>query len=115
MVDGDAKAAPVTGTILLRFTGLNAIISTQLRDDPINSGWTRWRMAVKIYKWTPSQKSGGIPRVSARFSLSMEIGRLTRDGTVEPLLRDQILRRERGQGNIYSPCSADHEEDWQLQ
>ena len=26
----------------------------------------------------------------------------------------QILRRERGQGNIYFPCSADHEQDWQL-
>ena len=114
LVNGDAKAAPVTGTTLLRFTGLNAI-STQLRGDPINTGLTRWRMAVKINKWTPSRKSRGIPRVSARFSLSMEMGRLTRDGTVEPLLRDQILRRERGQGNIHSPCSADHEEDWQLQ
>ena len=27
--------------------------------------------------------------------------------------RDQILRRERGQGNIYFPCSADHDQDWQ--
>ena len=27
--------------------------------------------------------------------------------------RDQILRNERGQGNIHSPCSADHEQDWQ--
>ena len=26
---------------------------------------------------------------------------------------DQILRRERGQGNIHFPCSADHEQDWQ--
>ena len=24
-----------------------------------------------------------------------------------------ILRRERGQGNIHFPCSADHEQDWQ--
>ena len=23
------------------------------------------------------------------------------------------LRRERGQGNIHFPCSADHEQDWQ--
>ena len=29
--------------------------------DPINSGLTRWRMAVKINKWTPPRKSGGIP------------------------------------------------------
>ena len=42
------------------------------------------------------------------------IGRLTRDGTAEPISRDQILRRrERGQGNINFPCSADHDQDWQ--
>ena len=28
-------------------------------------------------------------------------------------LADQILRRERGQGNIHFPCSADHVQDWQ--
>ena len=43
----------------------------------------------------------------------MEIGRLTRDGTAEPVSRDQILRHERGQGNINFPCSADHVQDWQ--
>ena len=43
----------------------------------------------------------------------MEISRLTRDGTAEPVLRDQILRCERGQGNVHLPCSADHEQDWQ--
>ena len=31
-----------------------------------------------------------------RFSLSLEMSRLTRDGTAEPVSRDQILRRERG-------------------
>ena len=31
------------------------------------------------------------------------MSRLTRDGTVEPISRDQILRRERGQGNIHFP------------
>ena len=41
------------------------------------------------------------------------MNRLTRDGTAEPVSRDQILRRERGQGNIDFPCSADHEQDWQ--
>ena len=48
-----------------------------------------------------------------RFSLSMEMSRLTRDGTAEPLSRDQILRCEWGQGNVYFSSSADHEEDWQ--
>ena len=41
----------------------------------------------------------------------VEISRLTRDGTAEPVSRDQNLRRERGQGNIYFPCSTDHEQD----
>ena len=34
------------------------------------------------------------------------MSRLTRDGTAEPVSRDQILRHARGQGN-------DHEQDWQ--
>ena len=36
-----------------------------------------------------------------RFSLSMEMSRLTRDGAAEPVSRDHILRRERGQGNTF--------------
>ena len=40
------------------------------------------------------------------------MSRLTRDGTAEPVLRDQILQHERGQGKIYFLCSADHEQDW---
>ena len=40
------------------------------------------------------------------------MSRLTWDGTAEPVSRDQILRCERGQGNIHFPCSADHEQDW---
>ena len=46
------------------------------------------------------------------FSLSMEMNRLTRVGTAEPVSRAQILRHARGQGNINFPCSADHEQDW---
>ena len=41
------------------------------------------------------------------------MSRLTRDGTVESVSRDHILRRERGQGNIHFSCSADHGQDWQ--
>ena len=51
--------------------------------------------------------------IYARFSLSMEMSRLTRDGTAEPVSRDQILRHARGQGDVHFPCSADHEQDWQ--
>ena len=41
------------------------------------------------------------------------MSRLTRDGTAELVSRDQILRRERGQGNAHFSCSADHVQDWQ--
>ena len=43
----------------------------------------------------------------------MEMNRLTRDGTAEPISRDQIIRHAPGQGNIIFPCSADHGQDWQ--
>ena len=43
----------------------------------------------------------------------MEMRRLARDGTAEPVSQDQILRRERGQGYINFLRSADHEQDWQ--
>ena len=40
---------------------------------------------------------------------------MTRDGTPEPVSRDQILRRGREQVNInFLPCSDDHRQDWQL-
>ena len=41
------------------------------------------------------------------------MSRLTRDGTAEPVSRYQIPRRERDQGYIHFPCSADHEQDRQ--
>ena len=42
------------------------------------------------------------------------MGKLSRDGTAEPVSRDQLIRRERGQQIIHFPCSAaDHEQDWQ--
>ena len=45
---------------------------------------------------------------------SMEMSKLTRDGTAEPVSRDQVLRREWGQRIIHFPCSAaDHEQDWE--
>ena len=56
---------------------------------------------------------GRNPVSKHRFSLSMEMSRLTRDGTAEPVSRDQILRHARGQGNVHFPCSADYEQDWQ--
>ena len=41
------------------------------------------------------------------------MSRMARDETAKPASREQILRRERGQGNINLPCPADHEQDWQ--
>ena len=41
------------------------------------------------------------------------MSRLTRDGTAERVSRDQILKHIGGRRNIHSPCSADHEQDWQ--
>ena len=35
-----------------------------------------------------------------------------RDGRTT-VSRDQILGRERGQGNIHFPCAANNEQDWQ--
>ena len=43
----------------------------------------------------------------------MEMSKLTRDGTAEPVSRDEILRHERGQGNIHFSCLADHVQDCQ--
>ena len=41
------------------------------------------------------------------------MSRLTRDGTAEPVSRGQMLiRRKRGQGDVYFLFSADHEKDW---
>ena len=75
---------------------MNAI-GTQLRD-PMNSGLTRWRVAVL-----------------SKHQIQPEYGdeQVERDGTAESVSRDQILRRERGQRSIHFPCSADHVQDWQ--
>ena len=58
-------------------------------------------------------RSNPVSDNSTIFSLSMELSRLTRDETAKLVLRNQILRHERGQGNIVFPCSADHVQDWQ--
>ena len=63
--------------------------------------------------WTLLRKWVGIPYVSMRFSLSIEMSRLARDGTAEPVSRDQILRRGHGQANIHFPFSVDHVKDRQ--
>ena len=66
------------------------------------------RNATTRFKYIPHEFAKhvyelGRNPVSTRFSLSMEMSRLTRDGTAEPVSRDQILRHARGQGNIIFP------------
>ena len=56
---------------------------------------------------------GSNPVSKHQIQPEYKMSRLTRDGTAEPVSRDQILRHARGQGNIHFPCSADHEQDWQ--
>ena len=45
--------------------------------------------------------------MSTRFSASMEMSKPRRDRTTEPVSRDQVLMRERGQGNIRFHCPSD--------
>ena len=54
-------------------------------------------------------------KLALDLAWSIEMSKLTRVGTAEPVSRGQILRRERGQRFIHFPCSAadDHEQDWQ--
>ena len=61
------------------------------------------------------RKARGIPQVSTGSSIGVENERADagRDGTAEPVSRDQIFRREGDRGKIHFPCSADHELDWQ--
>ena len=54
---------------------------------------------------------GRNPKSKTRFSLSMGMCRVKRDGTAESVSRDQILRHERGQGNIHFSCSTYHVQD----
>ena len=63
-------------------------------------------------------RRGGTREESRKQALdsawSMEMSKLTRDGAAEPVSRDQILRRDRGQRIVHFPCTAaDHEQDWQ--
>ena len=102
------KAAPSTGTTL-RTAG--------------NLGSERHRYAIA---WP--DKLGTDPMVvgsstryklmdvdveSGRNPLSTEMSKMARDGVAQPVSRDQIIRREREQGNTHFPYSADHKQDEQ--
>ena len=53
---------------------------------------------------------------ASKHQIQLEYGDEQADAgrdSAEPVSRDQILKRERGQGNTNFPCSADHDQDWQ--
>ena len=71
-------------------------------------------MAVKINKyWTPPRKSGGIPRVSTRFSLSVENEhtRAGRDGPTYLVRPNSQARTGTGKNSVFH--LAEHEQDRQ--
>ena len=78
-----------------------------LRCSPPDWGMLRRSRCVQIFLKTNIPNC--IARVGAVFPI-MPRHNNTRDGTAEPVSRDQILRRKRGQGIINFPCSAEHEQ-----
>ena len=60
------------------------------------------------------EKAAPVTRTILRTRGPVSADSLRRDGTAQPVSQDQIQRRERGQGKVHFPCSADHnEQDWQ--
>ena len=61
---------------------------------------------INIFSHSVFKSSLRFPAISC--NTGMEVSRLMRDGTAEPVLRDQILRRGRGPGqHIHFTCSAE--------
>ena len=78
-------------------------IGTQLRG-PINSGLTQWcTRYVGINKWTPPRTSGGIPRVSTKFSLSVENEQAVAGRDDRTRLARPNSRARTGTGKYYVP------------
>ena len=69
-------------------------IGTQLRD-PINSGLTRWRLTVCVDAVAESGRTSLSKHHIDDLASVRRMGGLTRDGTAEPVSRDQILGREK--------------------
>ena len=64
------------------------------------------RICVRIMNGRRSGTREKSRKQALNSAWSMEMSRLTRDGTAEPVSHNQILRRELGQGIIHFPCSA---------
>ena len=70
-------------------------------------GYCRLKAACRCFTFVRAQDANRCKKLT--LLLDYPVGRTT----AEPVSRDQILRRERGQGHFNVPCSADHEQDWQ--
>ena len=91
---------------------MNAI-GTHLRD-PINSGLTRWRVAVLNIQWTPPRELGRNP--VSKHQIQPEYGDEQADAGRDcriRLARPNSQARTRTEGNIVFPFSADHVQGWQ--
>ena len=90
------------GGLLTLAGGLSAVsaIGTPWRD-PIISRLTRWRLTVEMD--TVAESEGRNPGSKDDIQWVRRMSALTRDATPEPVSRDQILRRERGQRNLCFP------------
>ena len=93
------------------FEVCDALYASLLQEFQTTQGNSSWHLGCAIER----NKAGGVLRMTQRAfleSVSSRYGAGAVSGLrAEPISRDQILRREREQGNIYSPCSADHEQD----
>ena len=87
-------------------------IGAQLRD-AINSGLTQWRLAVLNIIMDAAAEIGRNP--VCKHQIQPEYGDKQADAgrSCQTRLARPNFRRERGQGNINFPCSADHVQDWQ--
>ena len=92
-------------------------VSIELFNITLNGGPAlRWRLLdIVVCIW----RGGGVPQQwkdTIIMVLHKKKDRTQYDNYRGISLRahaDQILRRERGQGNVYFPCSADREQGWQ--
>ena len=89
---------------------MNAI-GTQLRD-PINSGLTRWRMAVINEQMDAAAKLGrnSVSKHQIQPEYGDEQADAGRDSRTR-LARPNSQHEQRGKGNIHFSCSADHVQD----
>ena len=74
---------------------------------------TRWRFSgADTTPWREAGGQRGAREYAPDSAWAWRMGGLTRDGTAEPVSRDQILRRERGRGKFIFSLFSDHKQDW---